>query len=129
MITRQVVFTVLVTVFVSGLLLVGQGCHREVSPPPPLAAEAIPAEFEKAFKNAKPALKELAAQVTDSLSKSNYPAAYEQVQMLCSAPEASKEQKTLAARAMLTITTLLQNAQARGDEKAAEALSLQKKYR
>ena len=129
MIRNQVVSAGWVVAFILGVLVGGQACRRESGPPPPLAAEAIPAEFDKTFKDAKPKAKELATQITASLSKSNYPAAYAQVQALCAEPEANKEQKALAARALLTITDLLQTAQSRGDEKAAEALTIQKRYR
>jgi wobble nucleotide-excising tRNase len=89
----------------------------------------IPAEFDKAFKSAKPNVKALAAEIATSLSKSNYPAVYEQVQALCAAPEATEDQKALAARALLTVTGLLQSAQSAGDTKAAEVLSIQKRFR
>jgi hypothetical protein len=129
MINAKVALAGCAMVLVSGVLVTGSGCSREAGPPAPLAAEAIPVEFAKTFRNAAPNIKELAAEVSSSLSKSNYPAAYEQVRAICALPEATKDQKALAARALLTITTLLQAAQAQGDQRANEVLTIQKRYR
>lgn len=104
------------------------GC-REKGPPPPLAAENIPAEFEKGFRKAKPSVKELATQVVTALQAKDYPAAHAAAHQLCAAPEATDAEKRLAVGAMLTITTLLQEAQAQGDQKAAEVLTSQKKFK
>ena len=102
------------------------GCHHEDGPPPPLAAEQIPAEFAASYKNAKPELKDLADKVLKALEAKDYPAAHQAVQDLAMSPAANKAQQILAARALLTITGLLQTAQAQGDEKAAAALNLYK---
>ena len=100
----------------------GVGCHHDDGPPPPLAAEQIPSEFATGFKDAKPEVKDQADKVLKALEAKDYPAAHEAAQNLAMAPGANKAQQTLAARALLTITGLLQTAQAQGDEKAAEAL-------
>ncbi|HEY5910114.1 MAG TPA: hypothetical protein VJA21_05870 [Verrucomicrobiae bacterium] len=105
------------------------GCHRQSGPPAPLAAENIPAEFEKGFAKAKPQVKELSSKVLSALQTKDYAAAYAAVQELCAAPEAGARQKELAARALLTITGLLQTAQSQGDQKAAEALQIHKMYK
>src|SRR5689334_17090414 len=93
------------------------GCSHDDRPPPPLAMEQIPAEFDKAFKQAKQETRDLAQKVTATLQSKDYAAAYDAVQALCAAPDASKDQRGLAARAMLTIYGLLQQAQSQGDEK------------
>jgi hypothetical protein len=100
------------------------GCHREEGPPPPLAAEQIPSEFAAGYKDAKPELKDLADQVLKALEAKDYPAAHQAVQNLAMSPAANKAQQILAARALITVTGLLQTAQAQGDEKAAAALKL-----
>lgn len=97
-------------------------CHRETGPPPPLAVEQIPAEFKKAFGSASGELKSLADLVVETVQTNNYPDAFQAVQQLCSLSDGTKEQKSLAARAHLTLSGLLQTSQAQGDQKAAEVL-------
>ncbi len=104
-------------------------CSRDNTPPPPLAAEQLPAEFAKAFAKAPPSLKELAARVSSAVQAKDLLAAHEAIQVLCAAPEATKAQRTLADRAFLTITDLLKSAQAQGDEKAAETLRVYRSTR
>jgi hypothetical protein len=105
----------------SALMLWG-GCAKDPGPPPPLAVEQIGPELDKAFKEAKAEPKELVAKVNSSLQAKDYTIAYDAIQALCSLPDATKEQRSLSARAMLTIHGLLQEAQAQGDEKAGAAL-------
>lgn len=107
------------------LALLGlSACHHEAGPLPPLAAEQIAAEFGKAFGTAKQDVKAAADKVLKALDAKDYPAAYQAVQELCGLGDATKEQQTLSARAMLTIAGLLQTAQSQGDEKAGAALKL-----
>jgi hypothetical protein len=105
------------------------GCGKDPGPPPPLALEQIPVEMQKAFDNAEPEAKESVGRLTSALETKDYPVAYEEVQALCNLPGESKEQRVLAARALLTITGLLQTAQAQGDERAANALKLRQMTR
>ena len=101
------------------------GCHHEEGPPP-LAADQIPSAFATGFKDAKPEVKDLADKVVKALEAKDYPAAHEAVQNLAMSPGATKSQQTLAARALVSVTELLQTAQSQGDEKAAEALKVYK---
>jgi hypothetical protein len=103
-------------------LMLGGGCAKDPGPPPPLVVEQIGPELDKAFKEAKAEPKELVAKVNSSLQAKDYTIAYDAIQALCSLPDATKEQRSLSARAMLTIHGLLQEAQAQGDEKAGAAL-------
>jgi hypothetical protein len=98
------------------------GCSKNPTPPAPLALEQIPVELDKAFKEAKQETKDLVAKLNSSLQGKDYPAAYNAVQDLGGLPDATTEQRTLAARAMLTIYGLLQEAQAKGDDNASAAL-------
>jgi len=100
------------------------GCGKDPGPPPPLAAEQIPAEMQKAFHNAEPEARDTVGRLTAALQSKDYPAAYQEVQALCSLPGETREQRALAARALLTVTGLLQTAQDQGDERAAAALRL-----
>ena len=97
-------------------------CSKDPGPPPPLAAEQIPAELEKAFKAAKQETRDLAAKVSASLHAKDYPAAYDAIQALANIPDISIDQRKLTTRAMLTIYGLLQAAQAQGDDNASAAL-------
>lgn len=117
--------------FLVGLaLLSATGCNRGSSgPPPPLAVEQIPAEMQKVYGKATTEVKDVVTQLNSSLQNKDYPAAYQFVQALFNLPVATKEQRLVSARAMLTITGLLQTAQTRGDQNAAAVLSFQKKNR
>jgi hypothetical protein len=104
-------------------------CNRTAGPPPPLAVEQIPAEMEKVYGKATPEDKDMVARLNSALQNKDYPAAYQFVQALCNTPVATKEQRMTSVRAMLTITSLLQTAQAQGDPNAAAVLSFQKRNR
>jgi hypothetical protein len=115
---------------IASLAMLGPaGCDKDPGPPAPLAAEAIPAEMQKAFNSAAPEAKDSVSRLTSALQGKDYPAAYEEVQALCSLPGETSEQRALAARALLTMTGLLQTAQAQGDERAAAALRLRQTSR
>jgi hypothetical protein len=111
------------------LTLLSPGCKREAGPPPPLAAEQIPAEFAKTFGNADSEVKALADKVVAAVQEKDYAAAYLVVQNLCAAPNETEPQRMLATRAMLTLTGLLKAAEAQGDQKAAEALQVRKMFK
>jgi hypothetical protein len=109
--------------FASSIILVGLvGCSRDPGPPPAIAVEQIPAELDKSFKTAKQEIKNLVGKITSALQTKDYPAAYDAVQALGTLPDASQSQRVLTARAALTIYSLLQAAQAQGDENAAAAI-------
>jgi hypothetical protein len=98
-------------------------CHQDSTPPTPLAAEQIPAELLRAYAKAKPEVMQIVTEINSSLQAKDYPTAFHSVEVLCNVPEANKDQRTTAVRAMLTINGLLQTAQAQGDTKATEALA------
>ncbi len=103
-------------------LAFGVGCSRNVPPPTPLTLEELPAVVEKAFSSAKPEAKELATQVVASVKTQDYTKAFWAIQTLGGTPELNKEQANVAARATLTISALVQSAEAKGDTKAAQTL-------
>ena len=105
-------------------LLGPAGCSQSPGPLPPLAAEQLPAAMQKAFKDARPEAKETIGRLASALEGKDYPAAYQEVQALCNLQDQTREQRVLAARALLTITGLLHAAQAQGDHGAATALKL-----
>jgi len=114
----------------AGLALLGaSGCHRSAGPLPPLPAEQIPAEMQRVFAKAGPEIKNLVAELDAALKSKDYVSAYQRAQSLGSLPAASKEQRRAAARALLTVTSLLQSAQAQGDQDAAALLKYQQRTR
>jgi len=78
--------------------------------------------MKQAFNEARPAVKETVGRLTSALEGKDYPAAYQAVEALSNFQDQTREQRVLAARALLTITGLLQAAQAQGDQGAATAL-------
>lgn len=108
------------------VLAVGFGCNRTSPPPTPLTLEELPGALEKAFSKAKPQAKELAALVVASVKGRDFAKAFSSIQALVAAPELTKEQVNVAARATITVSGLLQEAVAQGDAKAAAAV---KQYR
>jgi len=109
-------------IFLPILLLFLAGCSKEPGPPPALAVEQIPAELEKAFKQAKQETKDVVGELNSGLQNKDYADAYDAVQALGNIPDTTKEQRMLVSRAMLTIYGLLQTAQANGDDRAAAAI-------
>jgi predicted lipoprotein len=112
----------LLSIVLIPVLFFALGCQRDAGAPAPLPVEQIASEFDKGFKDAKQEVKDLAKKVVDAVQAKDYPAAHVAVQELSSAPGATKNQQTLAARAFVTITGLLQTAQSQGDEKAGTVL-------
>lgn len=107
-------------------LLVVSGCDKTSTPPPALTAAEIPAAFEKAFAKAKPEVKEVATQVVTALQAKDYPNAFQGVQSLGALPSLTKQQASVISSALVTVNTLMQEAQAQGDAKSAQAI---KNYR
>jgi hypothetical protein len=105
------------------------GCNRTPGPPPPLPAEQIPVEMQKAFAKTSTEVKDLIAEIERALSSKDYPAAYQRVQVICNLPEATQEQRQVSTRALLTLTALLQAAQAQGDQGAAAVLKQHQRTR
>jgi len=118
-------------VFSVGLLLFGlAGCSRSGSqPPPPLAVEQIPTEMNKAFAKAPADVKDVVNQLNTTLGAKDYVAASQAIQTLFNLPVATKDQRMVTVRSMLTINSLLQTAQAQGDQKAAAVLSEQRRLK
>jgi hypothetical protein len=85
--------------------------------------------LKKAFGQSSPETKDLVGEIKRALQSKDYPAAHQSVLLLCNLPEATKEQRIVVTRAMLTITASLQAAQAQGDANAAAVLKLQQRTR
>jgi hypothetical protein len=101
-------------------LLFGLGCDRSSAPPSPLPAAEMPAAFGKAFSKAKPELKSVADQIVAAVQAQDYSTAFNALNSIMGKGNMTKEQVDVTSRALLTVNNLLQEAQAKGDAKAAE---------
>jgi hypothetical protein len=114
---------VLTALLLSQICLVGGlSCKRAGEAPPPLALEQIPAELEKVFLNGTAEAKGLVTEITSNLQSKDYSAAFRTLQSLSGNQGLNKDQRSILARCMLTVTSLLQAADAQGDQKAAATL-------
>ena len=104
------------------LLTSGLGCRKDVRPPTPLPVDQFAVTFNKAFAGAKAETKDLTAQVVTAVQAQDYSKAFAQLQSLTSAPGLTKDQRSVLARALLTVNDLLAAAQSQGDQKAAETI-------
>jgi hypothetical protein len=111
------------------LLISGLGCKRDVPPPTPLPVDQFAATFNKAFAGAKAEAKDLAAQIVTAVQAQDYSKAFAQLQSLTSAPSLTKDQRSVLARALLTVNDLLAAAQSQGDQKAAETIQTYQRNR
>jgi len=103
-------------------LLFGAGCDRSSAPPTPLSAAELPAAFTKAFGKAKPEVKEVADRIAAAVQAQDYSNAFNDLNSLIGKPNLTKEQVSVMSRGLQTVNTLLQEAQAKGDAKAAETI-------
>ncbi len=111
-----------VALAVLAALAFGLGCNRSTPPPTPLSAQELPAALEKAFSKAKPDVKDLASQVVAAVQAQDYSKAFRAIQALAGQPGLTKEQASVASRATLTVNSLLQAAETKGDGQAAQTL-------
>lgn len=105
-------------------MLLGLGCDRSSAPPAPLPVEQLPAAFEKAFAKAKPETKELANQIVVAVQAKDYSKAFYGLQNLLSQSVLTKPQSSVVSSALLTVNSLLEAAQAEGNQKAAETIKV-----
>ena len=103
-------------------LTLGAGCNRTTPPPTPFSAEELPGAMEKAFGKAQSDAKDLASQVVAAVQAQDYSKAFLAVQTLGNLPGLTKEQQNVVSRATLTVNSLLQAAQSKGDAKAEQTL-------
>ena len=87
----------------------------------------MPAALEQAFSKAKPEIKELANQVVAAVQAEDYSKAFLTIQNLASQPGLTKDQVSVASRATLTVNSLLQAAETKGDKQAAQTLQIYRK--
>jgi hypothetical protein len=98
------------------------GCGRHSGPPPPLPAGEMASALKKGFESARPGVRDEIAKILSDVEGKDYPTAYSGLQALFGNRNLTDAQRTLAARASLTVSGLLQTAGDQGDEKAAAFL-------
>ncbi len=108
------------------LAVVTLGCDRSSTPPEPIALDQLPALMDKTFAKAKPEAKDLVAQINGALNGKDYAQAVAGLQKLSGMGSLSKDQSSVIARGIVAVNQALQDAQAKGDQKAAQTL---KSYR
>jgi hypothetical protein len=118
---QRTTLTVLLTL---SLLLGATGCNKNVPPPTPLSRDQFPAAFDEAFAKAKPDTKGMANEVVASVQTNAFAEAYQKLQLLATVPDLTKKQSSVVGRAMLTVNDLVQQAAAKGDQNAAEAVKI-----
>jgi hypothetical protein len=101
-------------------LLFGLGCDRSSAPPAPLSAAEMPAAITKAFSKAKPEITAASDQIVAAVQSQDYSTAFNALNAIMAQGSLTKEQAAVANRALFTVNNLLQEAQAKGDTKAAE---------
>jgi len=112
----------LLVVAVIGIVLVCAGCGRQSRAPKPLTLQEFAVEMEKAFRDASPPAKELCRELTTAVAARRYAEAQQAVEMLLALDDLKEEQRLVANRAMLTVMSELQAAQAQGNAEAAAAV-------
>jgi len=108
-------------------LALGVGCNRSSPPPTPLTEQELPAALQKAFRTAKPEIKDLANAVVAAVQAQDFAKAFLTIQNLANRPGLTKEQASVTSRATLTVSGLLQTAGTKGDQKAAQTLETYRK--
>ncbi len=107
-------------------LLGAAGCKGGGGSPTALPVDKIPAELEAAYAKSSAEIKSVVAEVGTAIQNTNYPAAYVRAQSLIWLQEATPEQRMVNARLSVTLTGLLREAEARGDQQAAAALRVRR---
>lgn len=113
------------------LLVLGlaAGCNKSSVSPEPISLEALSPALNKAFTKAAPDTKEVVSQIGAELSTQDFTKAYFDLQYLAAKSGLSREQGSVLSRGLFCVNTLLQSAQAKGDQTAARALHWQRAHK
>jgi hypothetical protein len=105
------------------MMLVVAGCSQNISPPPTITIESLPAALQKAFAKSPPAAKTLVSEIADNLKTPDYTLAYNKLQTLSGLSNLSREQSQIAAGGLLAVNKVLQEAGSKGDASAVKTLN------
>ena len=106
------------------------GCHKEETPPQPLAVEQAPASLEGAFKakddqpKIDPKIKSMVDDAVIALTAKNYGQAIFILQSLSGRSDLTSEQRDFVTRSMLSANKALEEQANNGNVAAQEALEL-----
>jgi len=115
--------------FTSILLLalgLATGCNKSSVRPEPISLEALSPTLNKVFTKAAPDTREVVGQIATELKAKDFSKAYFDLQYLAAKSGLSREQGSVLSRGLLCLNTVLQSAQANGDQAAAKALHWQR---
>lgn len=108
---------------------VAPACKKDNAPPEPIAVEQLGSTLQAAFSKGPARARETSTELAKAVESKNYPLAFGLAQDLCSSTELTEDQQLVATRAMLTVSGLLQQAQASGDKASAEMLQMHRSSR
>jgi len=111
--------------FSAVLFLLLAGCG-ENKPPEPVAPEDAPAALREAFTSAQPATKDLVEQVAGAIEKGDLAKASVGLNSLSANQTITKEQRSLAARCLISVNEKIQQAAAQGDQQAQQFRHIQR---
>jgi len=98
------------------------GCSHSSPPPEKISVGELPAAMQTAFAKAQPGPKALADQVVASVQGQDYTKAFQAVQALSARTDLTKDQVAILSRVTITVNSLLQEAQTKGDVQATKTL-------
>jgi hypothetical protein len=104
-------------------------CKRNDTPPEPLPVEQFASTLQQTFSKGPPGPSGVSTELAKAVEAKNYPLAFGLAQDLCASTELTEDQQLIATRAMLTVSSLLQQAQASGDKASAEVLQMHRRSR
>jgi hypothetical protein len=105
-------------------VVVAGGCGKSSAPPSALPIEQVPATMQKAFEGADAATKTAANEITTAVQNNDDVKAMLELQNLTGRSELTSEQREVAGRSIITVMERLQQAAAKGDKNAADALEM-----
>jgi hypothetical protein len=112
-----------------GLLLATalvSGCSEEKSPVTPIALEEVPAALSKAFASGKAEAKETSGQTVVAVQAKDYAKAATLLEKLRQRPDLTPQQGRTVAGAAMSVHAALVEAEAKGDQQAADVLKMQR---
>ena len=102
------------------------GCSQKVEPPKPLPVEQISTSLQTAFKGANVEVGNLASAAAGAVQSREYDKALFVLQSLSTHSGLTREQRDIAARALLTVNQELAAQATTGNPQAAKTLEYQR---
>ena len=100
------------------------GCDQGARQPKTLTPTEVSGGAPAAFKDAPPAVKQLALEIADAITKQDFTTAWERLQSLNARPGLTDAQKEFVASGIASVGAEMQKAETTGNEAAQEALRI-----